>query len=115
MCHNERMGFAPYFSLQADLVSTCQLSSRLCGKAIYMVSTQSANYAKLPRNMCEDKACLSRMVTANLVLMCFQDSSRGIGPFQISAHTSPFSFLIATKKPTKKLVSGVLHDNIHED
>lgn len=58
MCHNERMGFAPYFSLQADLVSTCQLSSRFCGKAICMVSTQSTNYAKLPRNMCEDKACL---------------------------------------------------------
>lgn len=51
MCHNERMGFAPYFSLQADLVSTCQLSSRFCGKAMYMVSTQLTNYAKLPRKM----------------------------------------------------------------
>lgn len=102
MCHNERMGFAPYFSLQADLVSTCQLSSRFCGKAMCMVSTQSTNYAKLPRNMCEDKACLlgwslpasSRMVTANLVLMCFQDLLPGIGPFQISAHISPISSLI---------------------
>lgn len=35
LCHNERMGFAPYFSLQADLVSTCHLGRNICGKTIY--------------------------------------------------------------------------------
>lgn len=66
LCHNERMGFAPYFSLQADLDFTYWLGRNFCGKTIWSLFIQptTQNY---PRNM--ERRHIFRVVTTYLVLI----------------------------------------------
>lgn len=58
MCHNERMGFAPYFSLQADLISTCQLSRSFIWFLVSQPAAQNHPEHRRKKARLEDGHCL---------------------------------------------------------
>lgn len=62
MCHNERMGFAPYFSPQADFVRLAEKPYELYSVGLLWKTTQGAYV---------ERRHVPRTVTAYLVLLCF--------------------------------------------